>query len=64
MSSRMAKIQESNLVPLLDIITITDGNGDLPSICPQCKGQLDFGRIGEDELVCRNKCGFKFIRDN
>lgn len=57
MSSRVVKIQESNSLIVLDGDTI--GNGTLPSICPKCKGILDFGKRGEDELVCRNKCGWK-----
>lgn len=58
MSSKAAKILESNSIFVDDEIN-TIGNGKLPSTCPNCNGLLDFGKINEDELICRNKCGWK-----
>lgn len=61
MSSRVARLAESNEVAMLDrIIKMATGNGTLPSICPQCKSQLDFGKIGQSELICRNSCGWEY----
>lgn len=61
MTERAAKIQESDNTTLPDNIVVATGNGKLPSICPNCKGPLDFGPVGGDELICRNKCGFRFV---
>jgi hypothetical protein len=45
-------------------IIFKSGHGILPGSCPNCQGILDFGRLDEDELICRNKCGWKFTKDN
>lgn len=60
MSTRLAKIQESSNIALPDNIYNESGHGTLPSTCPLCKGPLDFGARGQDELICRNKCGFRY----
>jgi hypothetical protein len=63
MSERLARIAESNSTVLLDkVVRVESGHGTLPSICPWCGGKLDFGKIGESELVCRDKCGWEFDR--
>jgi len=62
MSERLAKILESKDVHInIDNLTINSGCGTLPSICPNCGSQLDFGRRIEEELICRDKCGFVIL---
>lgn len=61
MSERVARIFESRDFIVSDNIDMKGGRGTLPSICPLCKGPLDFGPIGGDELICRNQCGHRLV---
>ena len=60
MSERTAKFLESKSFDIFNEVANELGHGTLPSICPLCNGPLDFGKLGEDELICRNNCGWKF----
>lgn len=60
MSEKIARILESKHVIIADNIKLDSGYGKLPSICPICKGPLDFGPVGGPELVCRKKCGYEY----
>ena len=63
-NSRLAKLAESNSVIMKDNIRVESGHGPLPSICPNCHAALDFGKMGDDELVCRSQCGWRFINES
>jgi len=59
-SERVSKILESETFRVSEDVRNDLGYGTLPSICPSCKAPLDFGRIGQDELICRKQCGWRF----
>lgn len=58
MSEKITKIL-GTLISQIEDVKLPSGMGVLPSKCPDCQGKLDFGNKNEDELICRNKCGWR-----
>lgn len=59
MSSKIAKLAESNHIIIREGIKVDSGHGTLPSLCPECNGALDFNKLG---LICRD-CKHQIVLD-